>query len=134
MPFATQGFEHSTYKLLAASLALSAALHAVWKGNGVVVGASASQSVDLGFFPLSSHTKRLLKMVSIASLLGARHLWEVVENKPASSLVVSLGKALNGMAPPLCGRQVAHKPRKRQLPSECGLPVQKSIAIQFVFS
>ena len=35
-------------------------------------------------------------MVSIASLFGARHLWEVVENKPASSLVVSLGKALNG--------------------------------------
>ena len=34
-------------------------------------------------------------MVSTASLLGARHLWEVVENKPASSLVVSLGKALN---------------------------------------
>ena len=72
-------------------------------------------------------------MVSIASLLGARHLWEVVENKPASSLVVSLGKALNGMPAPLCGRQVAHKPRKRQLPSECGLPVQ-SIAIQFAFS
>ena len=35
-------------------------------------------------------------MVSIASLLGARHLLEVLENKPASSLVVSLGKALNG--------------------------------------
>ena len=35
-------------------------------------------------------------MVSIASLLGARHLWEVVENKPASSLVVSLGKAFTG--------------------------------------
>ena len=35
-------------------------------------------------------------MVSIASLLGAWHLWEVVENKPASSHVVSLGKALNG--------------------------------------
>ena len=28
-------------------------------------------------------------------------------NKPASSLVVSLGKALNGTLPPLCGRQVA---------------------------
>ena len=45
-------------------------------------------------------------MVSAASLLGARHLDEVVENKPASSLVVSLGKALNGMPPALCGRQV----------------------------
>ena len=35
-------------------------------------------------------------MVTTASLLGARHLREVVENKPASLLVVSLGKALNG--------------------------------------
>ena len=35
-------------------------------------------------------------MVSIASLLDARHLWEIVVNKPASSLVVSLGRALNG--------------------------------------
>ena len=30
-----------------------------------------------------------------------------MENKPASLLVVSLGKALNGTPPPLCGRQVA---------------------------
>ena len=35
-------------------------------------------------------------MASAASLLGVRHLGEVVENKPASSLVVSLDKALNG--------------------------------------
>ena len=40
-------------------------------------------------------------------LLGARHLGEVVENKPASSLVVSLGKALSGTPPLLCGRPVA---------------------------
>ena len=46
-------------------------------------------------------------MVITASLLGALHLGEVVENKPASSLVVSLGKALNRIPPPLCGRQVA---------------------------
>ena len=32
-------------------------------------------------------------------MLGARHLGEVVENKPASLLVVSLGKTLNGMPP-----------------------------------
>ena len=56
---------------------------------------SASQSVDLWFIPLVESYQKTLKMVSIASLLGARHLWEVVENKPASSLVVSLGKALN---------------------------------------
>ena len=30
-----------------------------------------------------------------------------MENKLASSLVVSLGKALNGTLPSLCGRQVA---------------------------
>ena len=46
-------------------------------------------------------------MVSIASLFGARHLGEVVENKPESLLVVSLSKTLNGTPPPLCGRQVA---------------------------
>ena len=61
-----------------------------------MVRASASQSVDLGFIPLSSHTIRLLKVVSTASLLGARHLGEVVENKPESLLIVSLGEALNG--------------------------------------
>ena len=36
-------------------------------------------------------------MVSTASLLGTQHLEEVVENKPASSCVVLLGKTLNGM-------------------------------------
>ena len=62
-----------------------------------MVRASASQSVDLGFIPLvESYQKILKKTLSIASLLGAQHLWEVVENKPASLLVVSLGKALNG--------------------------------------
>ena len=91
--------------------------------NDVVVRASASQSVDLGFNPLSSHTKRLQKMVFTASLLGARHLGKVVENKPASSLVVSLGKTLNGTPPPLCGRQVAQTPWKWQLLSECGRAV-----------
>ena len=50
-------------------------------------------------------------MVFIASLLGARHLRDVVENKPASVLV-SLGKAFNGTPPPLCKRQVAQTPRK----------------------
>ena len=62
-----------------------------------MIRASASQSVDLGFIPLvESYQKTFKKMVFIAFLLGARHLWEVVENKPASLLVVSLGKALNG--------------------------------------
>ena len=63
--------------------------------DGVVVRASASQSVDLGFIPLVESYQKTLKMVFTASLLGARHFGEVVK-KPASSLVVSLGKALKG--------------------------------------
>ena len=101
------------------------------KIDGILVRAPASQSVDLGFIPHVESYQRFLKMVSPASLLGARHLGEVVENKPASSLVVFLGKALNGTPPLLCGRHVAQTPRKCQLPSECRCPVQK-IAIQFV--
>ena len=62
----------------------------------VVVRASASQSVDLGFIPLVESYQKTLKNGIRSFLLGARHLGEVVENKPASSLVVSLGKALNG--------------------------------------
>ena len=41
-----------------------------------------------------------------ASLLGAHHIGDSVENKPASLLVVSLGKALNGTPPSLCGGQM----------------------------
>ena len=58
--------------------------------------ASASQSVNLGFIPLVEPYQKTLKMVSMAFLLGAQHLGEIVENKPASSLVLFLGKALNG--------------------------------------
>ena len=72
-------------------------------------------------------------MVFTASLIGTWHLGEVAKNKPASLLVVSLGKALNGTPPPLCGRQVAQTPRKWQPPSECRRPIQ-NIAIQFAFS
>ena len=45
-------------------------------------------------------------MVFTASLLGAQHIRDNVENKPASFLVVSLGKIFNGMPPSLCGRQM----------------------------
>ena len=44
----------------------------------VVVRASASLSVDLGSFPKSTHTKRFLKMVFTAFLLGAQHKKEMV--------------------------------------------------------
>ena len=68
-----------------------------------MVRASASQSVDLGFISL---VESYQKMVFTASLLGAQHIRDSVKNKPASLLVVSLGKALNGMPPSLCGRQM----------------------------
>ena len=45
-------------------------------------------------------------MVFTASLFGAQHNRDSVENEPASLLVVSLGKALNGMPPSSCGRQM----------------------------
>ena len=45
-------------------------------------------------------------MVFTASLLGAQHIRDSVENKPASLLVVSLGKVVNRMPPSLCGRQM----------------------------
>ena len=80
--------------------------------DGVVVRASASQLIDLRFNPLVESYQKTLKMVHTASLLGVWHLLEVVENKPASLLVVSLGKALNVMPPILCGRQVTQTPRK----------------------
>ena len=81
-------------------------LKACNRRDGVVVRASALQSVDLGFIPLVE-SYQTLKIVSIASLLGARHLRDVVENKPTNSFVVFLGKALNGTPSSLCGRQVA---------------------------
>ena len=64
--------------------------------DGAVVRASTLQLVDLGFNPLVESYQNTLKMVSTASLVGARHLGDVEKNKPASLLVVSLGKALNG--------------------------------------
>ena len=72
-------------------------LFCVYRRNGVVVRASASQSVDLGFTSKSSHTKRLH---------GPPANRGSVENKPDSLLVVSLGKTFNGMPPSLCGRQM----------------------------
>ena len=74
--------------------------------NDTVVKASASQSVDLGFISPSSVIPKTLKMVFTASLLGAQHKRNSAENKPASLLVVSLGKALNGMPPSLCDKQM----------------------------
>ena len=43
-----------------------------------------------------------LKLVFTASLLDAQHERDSVENKPASLLVVPLGKALSGILPSWC--------------------------------
>ena len=60
----------------------------------------------LGFISQVNSYQKTLKMIFTASLLGAQQNRDRVENKPVSLLVVALGKALNGMPPSLCGRQV----------------------------
>ena len=71
-----------------------------------MVRASAPQSVDLGFISLVESYQKTLKngIHSFPAWRSAQR--DSVENKPASLLVVSLGKALNGMPPSLCGRQM----------------------------
>ena len=85
---------------------------------------SASQLVDLEFNPLVKSYEKTLKNDIYSFPACTWHFREVVENKLASLLVVSLGKALNGTSPPLCGRHVAQIPWKWQLPSESGRPIQ----------
>ena len=76
--------------------------------DGTVVRASTARSVDMeDLFLLSSHNKRLLKMLFTTSPVGAQSKMDRMEKKLLRSLVVSLGKALNRMPPFFCGRQVA---------------------------
>ena len=64
--------------------------------DGVVVKAIALQSIDLRLKSLvESYQKTLINGI-LSSLLGVRHLGEVMENNPASLLILSLSKALNG--------------------------------------
>ena len=67
--------------------------------------ASVSGAVDLGLIP--SRVKPMtLKLVFTTSVLVAQRYRDSV-NKPASLLVVPLGKALSGIPPCWCGRQMA---------------------------
>ena len=60
-----------------------------------MVRASASGALDLDLVP--SRVKPMtLKLILTASLLDAQHQRDSVKNKPASSLVVPLRKALSG--------------------------------------
>ena len=71
-----------------------------------MVRASASEAVDLGL--ISSRVKPMtLKLVFTASLLDALQERYSLENKAVSSLVVPLEKALSGIPPSWCGRQMA---------------------------
>ena len=71
-----------------------------------MVRASTLQSVDLGFISQVESYQKTLKN-GIRSFPAWRSTnRDSAENKPASLLVVSLGKTLNGMPPSLCGRQV----------------------------
>ena len=71
-----------------------------------MVRTTALQSVDLGFISLVKSYQKNLKNGIRTSMLGAQHTRDSVEDKPASLLAVSLGKALNEMALSLCGRQM----------------------------
>ena len=72
-----------------------------------MVRTSALQSVDLGFIDqVESHQKTLKNGIYSFPAWGSGNR-ESVENRPACLPVVFLGKALNGMPPSLCGRQVA---------------------------
>ena len=79
-----------------------------WRsGRWRMVRASASQSVDLGFISQVESYRETLKngIHSFPTWLSAQKK-DSVENKPAGLFVNSLEKALNGMPPSLCGRQV----------------------------
>ena len=66
--------------------------------DGRVVRASPSEAVDLGLIP--SRVKPMtLKLVFTASLLDTQHERHSKESKPASLLVVPLGKAISGIPP-----------------------------------
>ena len=82
-------------------------LSSTYGRNGIVVGVFALQSVNLGFISqVESHQNSLKNGIHRLSLLGAQHKRGGVRNKSASLLVVSLGKALNGMPSSLCGKGV----------------------------
>ena len=98
--FATVYFPSSLPKLLFLGPS------SVYRRDSVVVRAFASQSVDLGFISQVESYQKTLKngIHSFPAWRPANR--DSVENKPASLLVVSLGKTFNGTPPSLCGRQM----------------------------
>ena len=85
--------------------------------DGVVVRASALQSVDLGFIPLVESYQNILKNV-IYSLPAWRSAFMGSCGQQAGKFTCCvLGQGIQRDAPPLCGRQVT---RKWQLPDLFG--------------
>ena len=74
--------------------------------DGVMVRACASQSVDLGSVSQVDSYQKLLKSGIYSFPVRRSANRDIVENEPASLLVVSLGKILNGMPPSSCGGKV----------------------------
>ena len=71
-----------------------------------MVRSSALGAVDSGL--IRSRVKPMtLKFVFTAFLLDAQHERDSMENKPVSLLVVPLEKALSGVSPCWCDRQMA---------------------------
>ena len=84
--------------------------------DGVVVRASTSQSVDLGFIPLVESYRKTLKN-GIRSFPAWRSAFMGGCGEQAGKFTCCvLGQGTQRDAPPLCGRQVAHKPRKKATP------------------
>ena len=89
--------------------------------DGVVVRASATQSVDQGFIPLVESYQKTLKN-GIYSFPAWRSAFRGGCGEQAGKFACYvLGQGTQRDAPSLCRRQVT---RKWQLPSECGLTVQ----------
>ena len=72
---------------------------------------SVSRAVVSGLIP-SRVKPTTINLVFTASLLHAQPQKGNVENKPASLLVVPFGKALSGITPSWCGRQMAATPKR----------------------
>ena len=97
--------------------------------DGVVVRASASQSVDLGFIPLVESYLKTLKN-GIYSFPAWRSAFMGGCGEQAGKFACCvLGQGIQRDAPPLCGRQVTWK---WQLPTECGLTVQNIATHHFL--
>ena len=67
---------------------------------------SASQSIGLGSIPLSSHIRKILDIGIDSFLIGALNERDRAEKKKGISLVACLGKVVDGILPPLRGKQM----------------------------